>query len=48
LRSYLSMGARVSDHAVIDRNMNTMHVYTALKIAEIPVGRARMLRTLSA
>ena len=48
LRSYLSMGGRVSDHAVIDRNMNTMHVYTALKIAEIPVGRARMLRTLSA
>lgn len=46
LRSYLAMGAWVSDHAVIDRNMNTLHVLTALRVAQVPQARARALRTI--
>ena len=44
LRSYLAMGGWVSDHAVIDRDLNTLHVFTAVDIAAIPPGRARLLR----
>jgi len=44
LRSYLMMGAWVSDHAVIDRNLGTLHVYTAVSIADVPHVRARLLR----
>lgn len=44
LRSYLSMGGWVSDHAVVDRDLNTLHVFTGLEIAAIPPGRARVLR----
>lgn len=44
LRSYLSMGGWVSDHAVIDRNLNTLHVFTGLEVDSIPPGRARLLR----
>lgn len=47
LRSYLSMGGWVSDHAVIDREMNTLHVFTGLEIAAIPPNRARLLRALA-
>lgn len=47
LRSYLSMGGRVSDHAVIDREMNTLHVFTGLEIAAIPEKRKRLLRALT-
>jgi len=47
LRSYLAMGGWVSDHAVIDRQMNTLHVFTGLEIAAIPPNRARLLRTLA-
>lgn len=43
LRSYLSLGARVSDHAVVDRDLGTVHVHTALPVADIPRGRARLL-----
>lgn len=46
LRSYLSLGAWVSDHAVIDRQMNTLHVFTALEVARIPPARQRLLRAL--
>ena len=35
LRTYLSLGGWVSDHAVVDRNLNTLHVLTALEIAAI-------------
>lgn len=45
LRSYLSMGGWVSDHAVIDRELNTLHVFTGLEVDSIPPGRARLLRT---
>ncbi|MFK7744165.1 MAG: GNAT family N-acetyltransferase [Roseobacter sp.] len=47
LRSYLTMGGWVSDHAVIDRQMNTMHVFTAVEVARIPPTRQKLLRALS-
>lgn len=43
LNSYLAMGAWVSDHAVVDKDLNTLHVFTALEIAKIPPGRRRAL-----
>ncbi|MCW1917791.1 GNAT family N-acetyltransferase [Rhodobacter sp. KR11] len=43
LRFYLSLGAKVSDHAVIDRDLDTLHVLTLLRIADIPPARARFL-----
>jgi len=46
LRTYLAMGGRVSDHAVVDRGMNTLHVFTGLDIAGIPEGRKRLLRAV--
>jgi len=48
LRSYLTMGGRVSDHAVIDSDLDTIHVFTALDIEAIPPTRARLLRAISA
>jgi len=48
LRSYLAMGGWVGDHAVIDGDLNTMHVFTGLEIAKIPAARARLLRAISA
>ena len=44
LRTYLLMGGWVSDHAVVDRDLNTLHVFTGLEIAAIPPARARLLR----
>ena len=44
LRSYLVMGGWVSDHAVVDNDLNTLHVFTGLEISAIPPGRARLLR----
>ena len=44
LRTYLMMGGWVSDHAVVDRDMNTLHVFTGLEISAIPPARARLLR----
>lgn len=46
LRSYLGMGGRVSDHAVVDEAMGTLHVFTGLEVAAIPPARARALRAL--
>jgi L-ornithine Nalpha-acyltransferase len=43
LRSYLAIGGQVSNHAVIDRDLDTLHVFTALDIAAIPPSRARLL-----
>ena len=48
LRSYLAMGGRVSDHAVIDRQLNTLHVFTGLETAAIPEARKRLLRAVAA
>lgn len=46
LRSYLTMGGWVSDHAVVDREMNTLHVFTGLEIAKVPAARAATLRAI--
>lgn len=46
LRTYLLMGGWVSDHAVVDAELNTMHVFTGLEIALIPAARARLLRAV--
>ena len=44
LRTYLSMGGWVSDHAVVDPDMNTLHVFTGVEIKHVPKTRARLLR----
>jgi len=48
LRSYLAMGGWVSDHAVIDGELDTLHVFTGLEIAAIPPARARAIRATAA
>ncbi|MEL7515226.1 MAG: GNAT family N-acyltransferase [Pseudomonadota bacterium] len=47
LKTYLMMGGWVSDHAVIDRQMNTLHVFTGLEIGAIPPARKRLLRAVA-
>ncbi|SLN18430.1 hypothetical protein ROG8370_00583 [Roseovarius gaetbuli] len=47
LRSYLVMGGWVSDHAVIDERMNTLHVFTGVEIGAIPPVRKRLLRAMA-
>ena len=43
LRSYLAMGGWVSDHAVVDPALKTMHVFTGVEIRAIPPARKRLL-----
>jgi len=47
LRTYLLMGGWVSDHAVIDGDLNTLHVFTGLEIRAVPAARARLLRAVA-
>ncbi len=47
LRTYLMMGGWVSDHAVLDAELNTLHVFTGLEIRAIPPARARLLRAIA-
>ena len=47
LRSYQTMGGWVSDHAVVDPDLNTLHVFTGLEIGSIPPARARALRAVA-
>lgn len=47
LRSYLGLGGQVCDHAVIDEEMGTMHVFTGLKVGAIPIARRRALRAVA-
>lgn len=47
LRSYLLLGGWVSDHGVLDRDLDTLHVFTAVEIAAIPPARARALREIA-
>ncbi|MDE9450627.1 GNAT family N-acetyltransferase [Aliiroseovarius sp. Z3] len=47
LRSYLVMGGWVSDHAVVDHDLNTMHVFTGLEVRAVPPARLRLLRAVS-
>lgn len=44
LRSYLAMGGWVSDHAVVDRDLGTLHVFTGLEVGAVPAARIRRLR----
>ncbi len=47
LRLYLGIGGWVSDHAVIDRAMDTLHVFTAVEIATIPPARQGLFRAVA-
>lgn len=47
LRSYLAMGGWVGDHAVVDAELDTMHVFTALEVERVPPARARSLRQVA-
>ncbi len=44
LRGYLSMGGWVSDHAVIDQDLNTLHVFTGVEVKRVPPRMAALLR----
>ena len=46
MRSYLAMGAWVSDHAVVDDFWDTVHIFTAIEIENIPASRMRVMRNL--
>ena len=47
LRTYLGMGGWVSDHAVVDRELDTLHVFTCVEVDRIPAARAASLRALA-
>ena len=47
LRSYLALGGWVSDHAVVDPQMNTLHVFTGVEIDKVPPARAKLLRAVA-
>jgi putative hemolysin len=47
LRTYLVMGGWVSDHAVVDRDLGTLHVFTGLEVKAIPPARKRLLGALA-
>ena len=46
LRSYLMMGGWVSDHAVIDHDLGTVHVFTGVEVSKIPPARKRLFEGL--
>ena len=48
LRSYLLLGGWVSDHAVIDSDLNTLHVFTGVEIGRVPPRRRRLLISTAA
>ncbi len=47
LRTYLGMGGWVSDHAVVDRELDTLHVFTCVEVDRIPRARAASLRAVA-
>lgn len=47
LRTYLGIGGWVSDHAVIDREMSTLHVFTGLDVDAVPPERKKALRAVA-
>lgn len=47
LRTYLGFGGWVSDHAVVDRDLNRLHVFTGLEIRAIPPANARRLSAMA-
>lgn len=47
LRTYLGMGGWVSDHAVVDRELDTLHVFTCVEVDGVPPARAASLRAVA-
>jgi L-ornithine Nalpha-acyltransferase len=47
LRTYLAMGGWVSDHAVVDRELATLHVFTCVEVDRVPRARALSLRAVA-
>jgi len=47
LRTYLAMGGWVSDHAVADRELDTLHVFTCVEVDQVPPARAASLRAVA-
>lgn len=47
LRTYLGMGGWVSDHAVVDRELDTLHVFTCVEVDKVPAARAASLRSVA-
>ena len=47
LRSYIAMGGRVSDHAVPDPELGTLHVFTGVDVTGIPPARRKSLLALA-
>ncbi len=47
LRTYLGMGGWVSDHAVVDRELDTLHVFTCVEVNKVPKARAASLRAVA-
>ena len=47
LRTYLGMGGWVSDHAVVDRELDTLHVFTCVEVDKVPAARASSLRAVA-
>jgi putative hemolysin len=47
LRTYLGMGGWVSDHAVVDRDLDTLHVFTCVEVEKVPPARAASLRAVA-
>jgi putative hemolysin len=43
LRAYLALGGWVSDHAVIDEDLNTLHVFTGVEVSRVPSRRRDLL-----
>ena len=47
LRTYLTMGGWVSDHAVVDCQLDTLHVFTCVEVDKVPPARAASLRAVA-
>ena len=47
LRGYVALGGWVGGHLVIDRDLDTGHVFTCLDVAAIPDSRKRLLRAMA-
>lgn len=43
LRTYLLMGGHVGDHAVVDADLDTLHIFAGLDVSAIPTARVRSL-----
>ena len=48
LRAYLALGGWVSDHAVVDRDLGTCHVFTCVELDRLPPARRRAFEGLAA